>query len=182
MRMGPRVIGKKRMLWRSKARSHSRKFSPERSWIVRRPFGKLRGASIGMRVGRISFTRSMISSSLNTTQVSAIRSRNTHRPVGRRGDPARSIPTTTSRVFLAIGVYSPAGFEQGGKSNTFSFSHDRDLACRYFSFRSIAEKYRFLSSSRCGFRCAIEASQLGSIIFSLLLRNTLKISNIFKKA
>jgi hypothetical protein len=50
-----------------------------------------------------------MSSSLNTTRVSAFRLRRIHNPVGRRGDPARSIPTTTSGALLAIGDALPGG-------------------------------------------------------------------------
>jgi hypothetical protein len=47
-------------------------------------------------------TKPRISSSLNTTCVSVIKLRSTQSPVGRFGDPARSMPITTKDEFLAI--------------------------------------------------------------------------------
>src|SRR5256886_1038902 len=50
---------------------------------------------MGTRSGRACRTASRMSSSLNATCVSAFKPRRRQRPVGRRGEPARSIPTTT---------------------------------------------------------------------------------------
>lgn len=52
--------------------------------------------------GAASSTKVRLSSSLNTTWVSVVRSRSTQSLVGRFGDPARSIPATTREAFVAI--------------------------------------------------------------------------------
>src|SRR2546422_3797399 len=94
--MGPSVTGKNRIPRRRNSRSQSRKCSPARSWIVRRPFGRLSGASMGTRSGRACCIVFRMSLSLNATDVCACEPRRRHRPVGRRGEPARSIPSTTN--------------------------------------------------------------------------------------
>jgi hypothetical protein len=103
--MGPSVTGKNRIPRRRSSRSQSRKCPPRRSAIVRRPLGRLSGASMGTRSGRVCRTSFSMSSSLNATRVCALNPRRKHRPVGRRGEPARSIPRTTNGLRFA--VYPP---------------------------------------------------------------------------
>jgi hypothetical protein len=123
IRIGPRVMGKNRIPRRCNSRSQSRKCSPERSWIVFRPLGQLRGASIGTRSGCAWFIERSISSSLNATCVCTPMPRRTHTPVGRRGDPARSMPTTTNafRFDMMIPFQGPQPAREGIPLLPFSF-------------------------------------------------------------
>jgi len=88
IRMGLRVIGKNLILLRCNSRSHSRRCSLERSWMVWRPFGKLSGASMGTRSGLTWSMVGSISSLVNATWVCACVPLRMQTPVGRRREPA----------------------------------------------------------------------------------------------
>ncbi len=63
IRMGPSVIGKNRIPSRRSSRSAERRWGPDRSSIVRRPFGRESGASMLTTSGRAARVAATISAS-----------------------------------------------------------------------------------------------------------------------